>query len=448
MEKRMGRAVVLGSGYTGLLAAKVLSTHFDEVLVIERDSESEAKRVTPRNGAPQGGYAHFLIPLGLDAVTKIFPQFTRQLVLNGAREVDLFADIRLVVDGVCGPRFKSDRTVYLMGRPLIDKTIRDLVKECPNIAFQYETEAKGLIYNNEAQKISGVILKDRKNLQVTNLPGDLIIDATGPFSRCSEWLEEIGLKKPPVEELQIDYNQIACRARFKEDFNPDWMYTIFRKSGFKKGGYFMRIEDDEDGKPQWHFAVVTHFGEALEKSKEDFDRLSSQLEDRQFGEAAKNAMTLTEIGQYRVPKIRRKSFSKIEASLQGLVAIGDAQCVWAPHTGLGLAMGAMEVLALSDALVHEQAKNVSAGYFKRSEKIIDAFWKRSIKVPPLIESSQLPRWNQFLAWYKNKLAQYSFSDPRLWKERVSIVLSEKSTASLLRPSIVLRILLHMLRGEK
>jgi hypothetical protein len=53
----MGRAVVLGGSMAGLLAARVLSDHADQVVVIERDDIAVAG-YQPRPGVPQGRHVH------------------------------------------------------------------------------------------------------------------------------------------------------------------------------------------------------------------------------------------------------------------------------------------------------------------------------------------------------------------------------------------------------
>src|SRR5690242_4162610 len=57
----MHRAVVLGGSVAGLMAARVLSDHADEVLIVERDpTEGDG----PRPGVPQGTQVHALLPTG------------------------------------------------------------------------------------------------------------------------------------------------------------------------------------------------------------------------------------------------------------------------------------------------------------------------------------------------------------------------------------------------
>ena len=52
-------AVVLGGSLAGLLAARVLSDHFEEVTLIERDAYPETAEV--RRGIPQANHVHGLL---------------------------------------------------------------------------------------------------------------------------------------------------------------------------------------------------------------------------------------------------------------------------------------------------------------------------------------------------------------------------------------------------
>ena len=71
MSADRGRAVVMGAGFAGLLAARVLADHFDRVLVLERDELPD--RPGPRPGVPQGRHLHTLMPGGLELAEHYLP---------------------------------------------------------------------------------------------------------------------------------------------------------------------------------------------------------------------------------------------------------------------------------------------------------------------------------------------------------------------------------------
>jgi flavin-dependent dehydrogenase len=53
---RRRHALVVGGSLAGMLAARVLSGHFDDVTLLERDDFPETP--TGRKGLPQGRHAH------------------------------------------------------------------------------------------------------------------------------------------------------------------------------------------------------------------------------------------------------------------------------------------------------------------------------------------------------------------------------------------------------
>jgi hypothetical protein len=56
------RAVVIGASLAGLVAARVLGPHFDEVMIFDRDRLPDT--AAPRRGVPQGGHGHRLLASG------------------------------------------------------------------------------------------------------------------------------------------------------------------------------------------------------------------------------------------------------------------------------------------------------------------------------------------------------------------------------------------------
>src|SRR6266849_9922146 len=80
------RAVVIGASMAGLLAARVLSDHFSEVEIVERDRLPDGPEF--RNGVPQSRHAHVLLRAGLDALDRLFPGFAAELEGAGAVPIE------------------------------------------------------------------------------------------------------------------------------------------------------------------------------------------------------------------------------------------------------------------------------------------------------------------------------------------------------------------------
>ncbi len=84
------RAVVIGGSLSGLLAARVLTDHFDHVTIIERDQLPATPTFRP--GVPQTRHAHLLLVRGRLILEQLFPGLTAELMAAGARSVDVTHD--------------------------------------------------------------------------------------------------------------------------------------------------------------------------------------------------------------------------------------------------------------------------------------------------------------------------------------------------------------------
>lgn len=69
-----GHAVVIGAGMGGLMAARALADHYDQVTIFERDALPDSP--DPRKSVPQGRHSHGLLARGREILEQLFPGFT------------------------------------------------------------------------------------------------------------------------------------------------------------------------------------------------------------------------------------------------------------------------------------------------------------------------------------------------------------------------------------
>jgi 2-polyprenyl-6-methoxyphenol hydroxylase-like FAD-dependent oxidoreductase len=81
-RRQRTNAIVIGAGMAGLLAARVLSDHVDQVRILERDRLPED--AVPRGGVPQGRHTHVLLAAGQRLLDGWFPNLAGELVAGGA----------------------------------------------------------------------------------------------------------------------------------------------------------------------------------------------------------------------------------------------------------------------------------------------------------------------------------------------------------------------------
>ena len=82
MNTSRQKALVIGGGIAGLLAARVLSEAYEDVLVVERDQRPEKAGARP--GAPQSFHLHQVLPRGEVLLERHFPGFMNDLLALGA----------------------------------------------------------------------------------------------------------------------------------------------------------------------------------------------------------------------------------------------------------------------------------------------------------------------------------------------------------------------------
>jgi hypothetical protein len=79
-------AVVMGAGMAGLLAARVLADHFEQVTMVDRDRFPDGPGF--RRGVPQSRHLHVLLSRGLECLEQLFPGFEGDLVAAGVPVVE------------------------------------------------------------------------------------------------------------------------------------------------------------------------------------------------------------------------------------------------------------------------------------------------------------------------------------------------------------------------
>src|SRR5687768_1833886 len=82
MKTSRQKALVIGGGIAGLLAARALSEAYAEVLVVERDDRPEQAGTRP--GAPQSFHLHQVLPRGEQILESFFPGFLAEMQAGGA----------------------------------------------------------------------------------------------------------------------------------------------------------------------------------------------------------------------------------------------------------------------------------------------------------------------------------------------------------------------------
>jgi 2-polyprenyl-6-methoxyphenol hydroxylase-like FAD-dependent oxidoreductase len=113
------QAVVVGAGMGGLAAAGTLVDHFEQVVVLERDTlPSDAVH---RVGTPQSRHIHALLAGGQRALDELFPGFEQDLARCGAVPLRVALDYRIETPGYDPLPAARSRLAGLLDVPSADR---------------------------------------------------------------------------------------------------------------------------------------------------------------------------------------------------------------------------------------------------------------------------------------------------------------------------------------
>src|SRR6516162_3623925 len=131
---RCPRAVVVGGSLAGMLAARVLSDHFDDVILLERHELPGT--ATARQGVPQARHAHALLERGRGVMERLLPGLTEELVEAGAELMDATQDVATMCPYGWYVRCPGGPTLLGASRDLIDHRVRSRVAAIPNVRIR------------------------------------------------------------------------------------------------------------------------------------------------------------------------------------------------------------------------------------------------------------------------------------------------------------------------
>lgn len=428
------KAIVVGGGFAGLIAARVLSDRFEEIQVIERDSDSIVGAFNPRNGVPQGTQFHVLNSKGSEILSELFPGLEQLLIDHGSYRIDTTLDVFHYQYGF-KPLVKSGACVYLHTRPLLEECIRAQFIHIPNVKFLYDAEAVGLLTHFKEKRITGVRIFHKGCHKEENLYADLIIDASGRSTHCPEWLEALGYGMLPSSELRINMRYVGRIYRWPDTFNPPWKGLLI-KGEDKKSGFMLRIEDDAKGKRVMVTLSAQH--EPFPVTPEGFLSFAKQLDKPTIYELIKDFEPLGPPLPFDIPTIRRFHYERHSKLPNCLIAMGDAVSTFSPNYGVGMSSCVLAGAALQQALKYP-LDQVARRYYKIVTPLLNDIWNRTV-TDTSFESS-------FSNWYFRWVLKLCNEDAELWKEVHAYLCFEKNRWVWFRPNIFTRVLMHAVKNS-
>lgn len=442
-------AVVLGGSLAGLLAARVLSDHFEQVTLIERDAYPET--TAARKGVPQANHVHGLLVRGRRILEELFPGVQDEMIAAGAPVVDIANEIAWLTPAGWGVRFPSELMVLAFTRPLLDLHVRRRLAKNPRVKLLDNTDVVRLIPDAKTKRLSGVLICPRAaetdRRVARELRADLVLDATGRASRAPRWLEDFGCKAP--EEIVIDAHlAYASRLyRIPGDFAGDWhcAYVQAAPPDQKRGAILFKVEDN-----RWLVTLIGRGGDTPPDDEAGFVEFARSLREPIIFDAIRDAEPLTPIKTHRATQNRLRRYESTPGLPENFLLLGDAVCAFNPVYGQGMTTAALGAMALRECLRNADG-NLSQRFQKRLAKINAAPW--------LLATGEDYRYREtvggsptlmtrFMHHYMDQVVQLATHSVPVRKVLLQAFNMLVPPTALFQPRVLFRVLLNLLKRRQ
>jgi 2-polyprenyl-6-methoxyphenol hydroxylase-like FAD-dependent oxidoreductase len=432
-QKGRDRAIVMGGSMAGLAAARVLSDHFREVILVERDRFGAVGE--HRRGVPQGRHTHGLLASGLRALEGFFPGLFEEARRAGGLGVDLTRDAYWCFEGGEYVRFASDLEGLLISRPLLEGIIRERVRWIRNVHFWDGCQVQGLISSPDNRRITGIQVNGE--MAARPVAADLVIDATGRGSHSPTWLEAIGYRKPEEDRIEVNMAYATCHfLRIPDHLNGASLASIPATPNNRRGGIIVAQEGD-----RWVVTLSARSGETVPTDLRQFIELAKTLPAPYIYNVISRAQAIGEPQAARFPASVRRRYEQMNRFPEGFLVLGDAICSFNPVYGQGMSVAVLEAVELDKAL-REGPRKLAGRFFARAAKIVDAPWSMAagndLRMPDVPGKRTV--MGRFLHWYLAKLnmaARYDMSAVIAFQKAKNLLAPPQS---LLKPQLMARVL--------
>ncbi|MDM5188816.1 glutamate synthase [Bacillus sp. DX4.1] len=432
-----GKAIVIGGSIAGKLAAKALSQSFQEVIILEAGEEWSEK--SPRKRVPQSHHPHVLLKGGAEAIEKLFPNITVQLIEDGGIVNNFTGDLRWHHFGLWKQSFAGELKMVQQSRPMLEWHLQRRINQSSNIITKYETMADQLLINQQHNKISGVKVRCLKTGIEEELHADVVVDTSGFGSKNIDWLQTYGIKvKEEKIWIQLFYaTRLFC---LKQKERLDWCNLLISPS-FPENPYGAFIQTIEDNR---YFVTFSGYAnERAPQTDEEFLAFAHKLPIPDVLHFLEQAESITDIKVHKIPYQVRRRFDLVRNIPEGFLVIGDAHCRFDPVFGQGISVAAMEAAELQKCL--QQGSSLEKGFtrkfYKRISKIIATPWEMVTTESfrhPMIKGDKA-FMQLFQQWYTKKIYQLSASNSEIYTRLVRVMNLIRTPLHLFHPKVLLAI---------
>ncbi|HKH47005.1 MAG TPA: 2-polyprenyl-6-methoxyphenol hydroxylase-like oxidoreductase [Thermoanaerobaculia bacterium] len=459
LEERKGestdgvrRAVVIGGSIGGMMAARALADHYDEVVIVERDHIPPGAEHRP--GVPHARHLHFFMKRGLMVVDQLFPGVRADLLAAGSHQVDQGTDFRILYRYGWSPRVKTGLEIITFTRPLLESTIRRHLTPHPKVRFIEGFEVAGLVTSEDRSAVTGIRIVPRRRVEGETeeqiLRADLVVDSAGRMSPAPQWLEEIGYAAPEESEVDAFWGYATRIYEAPADWQADWKILLLmnRPPYQPRAGIIQPIEGG-----RWLVTIAGVMHDYPPTDDEGFLQFARSLSSPELYNAITQAKPVSKIWGYRKTSNRLRQYDKLAKLPKGFVALGDSVCAFNPVYGLGMTLTGLEVEELQRCLRESDGGRTldPLTFQKAVAKQVTAPWALTTGEDlrwPATQGGEITPKVKLMHWYIDQVIRLIPSSPEVYLAFQEVNHMLKGPESLFRPAVLFRVLKQALTPAK
>jgi 2-polyprenyl-6-methoxyphenol hydroxylase-like FAD-dependent oxidoreductase len=372
------QAVVIGAGMAGLTAAGALSDHFDQVVVLERDTLPSEP--THRVGTPQARHVHALLLSGQRALGELFPGFEQDLAQAGAVPLKAGLDVRVERPGYDPfPQRDLGWFGYAVSRPTIEYAVRRRVESRANTTLRQRCRVTEVLASPNGRIVTGVRYESGNGASET-IAADLVVDASGRGALTLALLQSIGRPLPEETTIGIDLGYATCVFAIPDDAPTEWkgIMTFGQAPHNSRGGLMLPLEGN-----RWMATIGGRHGDVPPGDAEGFLTFARSLRTPTIYNAIRHAKRVDGVARYGFPESALRHFERLDVFPRGLLPIGDAICRFNPVYGQGMSVAALEARILQVLLERlggdrDPIAGLAPTFFAELQMLIETPWSVAI----------------------------------------------------------------------
>jgi 2-polyprenyl-6-methoxyphenol hydroxylase-like FAD-dependent oxidoreductase len=378
MGSRLGeRAIVIGGSMAGLMTARVLADHFEQVTVLERDHIEDHPAI--HKSIPQGNHLHALLLGGQQVMERLYPGFADRLHAMGA--VRLRVGMDNAIYGPTGKAYSLGGAVkeprdlgidfHCQSRGLLEHCVRQCTLESANVSFQGDCTVEKLI--DDKARVCGVVYGQDGGSH--SLSADLVVDAGGRGSHAPRWLKDFGFPTPEETSIGVDFAYASTKYRIPNYSEPEkLLFAIAPGPNYPKAGIMEQIEGGV-----FHLSLGGRFGDYPPADEAGFLAFTKSLHTPKFYDLIKDAERVAEITTHRFPNSLRRHYERLATFPEGFLVLGDAISSFNPVYGQGMSSAALQVAALQKILKERaegtgRLEGMAPVFFAKAAEVVMAPW--------------------------------------------------------------------------